>query len=129
VKRRLLGRRRERPGDLQPALGSEYEPQLARRPQPIGPVGPERRAGTVLADRAQLVALKEALLTARLLNYPTFRHSRANTPLHLDARLQGPASKRTSGRRRGSILGKRKKFTSARKPSNSGMFCAGPAIS
>jgi hypothetical protein len=129
VKRRLLGRRWERPGDLEPALGPEHEPQLTGRPQPLGAVGPERRAGTVLTDRTQHVALEEALLTARLLNCPAFRHYRNNTPLQLDARLQKPASKRTSRRRRGSIPGKRKNFTSAQKPSNSGMFCVGLAIS
>jgi hypothetical protein len=73
--------------------------------------------------------LKEALLTARLLNCPAFRHYRTNTPLRLDARLLERASKRTCHRRRGSISGKRKKFTSAQKPSNSGMFFGSPAIS
>ncbi len=60
VKRRLLRGRRECPGDLQPPLGSEHEPQLARRPQPLRPVGPEGRAGSALTHRAQLVALERS---------------------------------------------------------------------
>ena len=106
VKRGLLRRRRERPGDLQPALSSEHEPQLARRPQSLGPVGPERRAGTVLTYRAQLVALKEALLTARLLNCSTFRHYPANSPLRLECSTPGrgikadfPAAPRVDSRK------------------------------
>jgi hypothetical protein len=129
VKRGLLCRRRERPGDLQPSVGSEYEPQLARRPQTLGPVGTEGRARTILIHGAQPVALKEALLTARLLNCSAFRHYPVNSPLRPDARLLDPASKRTSRRRRGLIPGKRKNFTSVQNPSNCGIFSVGVAIS
>jgi len=130
VKRDLLGRRREFPGDLQPALGAEYEAQLARRPQPLGPVGPERRARAVLTHRAQPVSLKEARLTAGLLNHPASWHYRADTPRSYSMLNScSQASKRTQTHRRGSIPGKRKKFTSSRKPSNSGMFSGVLAIS
>ena len=60
VKSGLLLRVRERPGGLPPALLAEHEPQLARRPQPLGMVRAERRAGLVEVEGAQAVAAEEA---------------------------------------------------------------------
>ena len=63
----LLLRRGERPRGLGAALLAEGEAQLARRAQAVGVVGPERRAGLVLAQRAQQVAAEVAVVARHLL--------------------------------------------------------------
>ncbi len=72
VERDLLGRRGKRPGDLEAALLAEVEAQLTRRTQAIRVVGPERRAGGAVADRAEVMAAEEAALTRDFRGrYPT----------------------------------------------------------
>ncbi len=61
----LLARRGERPSHVPPALLAEREPQLAWWPQPVRMVRTEGRARALLADRAELVLMKEAALAAR----------------------------------------------------------------
>jgi hypothetical protein len=83
VKRYLLGRRRERPGHLKPALLAEDEAHLAGRAKTLGVVGAKRRARASIGDCAEEILVKEAVLTTRLcdpsapvchpLNQP-FRH-------------------------------------------------------
>ena len=67
VERGLLLSRRERPCGLAAALLAEHEAQLRRRAQPLGVIGPERRARLVELERAQAVAGEEALLARDLL--------------------------------------------------------------
>ena len=66
VKRGLLLSGRERPRGLAPALLAEHEAQLARRPQPLRMVRPERRARLVECECAQTVAPEEAILATHL---------------------------------------------------------------
>ncbi len=66
VQRYLLGRRGERPGDLQRSLLPEDESQLARRPQAVRVGGAESGTGICPSERTQVVLMKETVLTARL---------------------------------------------------------------
>src|ERR671923_1097393 len=66
VKRRLLLSRRKLPRRLAPALLAEHEPHLARRAEPLGAVGAERRAGLVECERAQPVPAEEAVVARDL---------------------------------------------------------------
>ena len=66
VERDLLARRRERPSDLHPPLLAEHKTHLAGRAKAVGMVGPIGGTRTRLADRAQQVLMKEAILAAHL---------------------------------------------------------------
>src|SRR6185295_19035632 len=76
VQRGLLLRGRERPRRLRAPLLAEVEPQLPRRAQSVGMVGPERRARFVVIERTQEVALEVAVLARNLLRgSPNLRHA------------------------------------------------------
>ncbi|MGI9183848.1 MAG: cation:proton antiporter [Solirubrobacteraceae bacterium] len=62
----LLAGRRERPRHLHLSLLAKDEAHLTGRSQAVGVNGPEGRAGLIRGDRAQLLLMKETVLTARL---------------------------------------------------------------
>jgi hypothetical protein len=64
----------EGPRRARPALLAELEAHLTRRAQALWVVRPERRAGFIEAQRAQAVALEEAVLASRLCHRPRRRH-------------------------------------------------------
>src|ERR1700754_4305640 len=67
VQRGLFLRRREGPRGLRAALLAEREPQLARRAQAVGMIGPERGAGLVEVQRAEQIAPEVAVVARHLL--------------------------------------------------------------
>jgi hypothetical protein len=66
MQRDLLVGRRERPGHLLAAFLTEYESQLAGRPQAVRVGRPEGSARPLVGDRAQKILTEEAVLTACL---------------------------------------------------------------
>ena len=59
----------KRPGRARAALVAEHEAQLLGRPQAVGVVGAEGRAGRRLGERAEHVATEEAILAMRVFGY------------------------------------------------------------
>ncbi len=79
----LFARRRKRPGNLEPAFLTEVEAHLTRRPQPLRPVWPERRARAALSHRAEHVLLEEAAIARNLPTLWTHIRHPNQTPLAL----------------------------------------------
>src|SRR3954452_4307041 len=84
---------RERPADLAPALLAEHEAQLARRPQALRMVGPERGARLVELERAEAGACEEALLASHF--FRPLRAWRGNDCRHPQGPLRSRLRHRT----------------------------------
>src|SRR4051812_35128043 len=87
VQRGLLLGARKGPCGLGAAFLAKGEAQLLRWPQPVGAVGPKRRARIGELQRAEHVAAKEAVLTRHLLRRPRRCHA---VPTLLVALRTGP---------------------------------------
>ena len=122
VQRYLLAGRWERPGDLEAALLTKHELELAGWAQTVGMVGPVGRARAGVRHRTEQVLAEEAVLTADP-HRPraAVRHARSllkkfDLVGRHQSRLLPPGATPNSGNR--------KNFTSSEIPANSGNFRA-----